>query len=72
MIDLYPTRDQGLVKGTRKHTDNENPWIVNGTSIRRNSYSDTSISQSPKTPKGPYYGDKPIKSSRRSSRDKGL
>lgn len=72
VVDLYPTRDQGFVKQIRKHPDNQSPWVVDGTSVRRNSYSDTSISRPPKTHKGPYYGDKPIKSNRRSTRDKGL
>jgi len=71
-VDLYPTRDQGFVKQIRKHSDNQSPWIVDGTSIRRNSYSDTSTSRTPQTPKGPHYGDKPIKSKRRSTRENGL
>jgi hypothetical protein len=71
-VDLYPTRDQGFVKQIRKHSDNQSPWLVDGTSIRRSSYSDTSTSRQSQTPSGPYYGDKPIKSHRRSNRGKGL
>ncbi|CAF1135267.1 unnamed protein product [Adineta steineri] len=70
IIDLYPTRDQGFVKQKRKHTKNQSPWIVDGVSLRRDSYSDTSISQQYEMPKGLYYGDKPIKSHRRSVRIK--
>ncbi|CAF3438336.1 unnamed protein product [Rotaria sp. Silwood1] len=69
-VDLYPTRDQGFVKQIRKNSDNQSPWIVNGTSVRRYSYSDTNTSQVSETPRGPYYGDKPIKSHRRSVRGK--
>ena len=69
IVDLYPTREQGFVKQIRKHSDHQSPWLVDGTSLRRSSYSDTSRSQSPK---GPYYGDKPIKSHRRSVRNQGL
>jgi len=71
-VDLYPTRDQGFVKPIGKHSDNQSPWLVEGTSLRRNSYSDISTSRPPQTSKGPYYGDKPIKSNRRSIRGKGL
>ncbi|CAF1104961.1 unnamed protein product [Rotaria sordida] len=69
-IDLYPTRDQGFVKQIRKKPDNQSPWIIDGSSIRRNSYSDSNTSQLSETPRGPYYGDKPIKSRRRSVRAK--
>jgi hypothetical protein len=44
---------------------------VDGTSLRRDSYSDTKTSRTQHTPKGPYYGDKPIKPHRRSHRGKG-
>jgi hypothetical protein len=71
-VDLYPTRDQGFVKQIRKHPDNQSPWLVDGTSLRRNSYSDANTSRAPQSHKGPYYGDKPIKSYRRSIRSKGL
>jgi hypothetical protein len=71
VVDLYPTRDQGFLKQIRKHSEKQSPWIVDGTSLRRSSYSDTSTSQSPETPKGPYYGDKPIKPYHRSVRGKG-
>ncbi len=68
---MYPTRDQGFVKQVRKHPDNQSPWVVDGTSLRRDSYSDTKTSRTQHTPKGPYYGDKPIKPHRRSHRGKG-
>lgn len=72
VVDLYPTRDHDFVKEHRQDSDNQNPWVVNGRSIRRNSYSDTRTSQPPRTPKDAYYDDKSIKSYHRSNRDKGL
>ncbi|CAF2915067.1 unnamed protein product [Rotaria sp. Silwood2] len=69
-IDLYPTRDQGFVKQIRKNPNNQSPWIVNGTSVRRYSYSDANTSQLSETPRELYYGDKPIKLRRRSVRGK--
>jgi hypothetical protein len=71
-VDLYPTRDHGFVKQTKNHSDNRSPWLVNGTSIRRSSYSDRSTSRPPQTPKRLYYGDEPIKPHRPNARGKGL
>ncbi len=71
VVDLYPTRDQGFAREIRQDYDNQSPWIINGKSIRRNSYSDTKTSRPPRTPKDAYYDDKPIKLYRRSNRDKG-
>jgi hypothetical protein len=56
-IDLYPTRDQGFVKKIRNRPDNQSPWLADTSPIRRNSYSETS---SYRTPRAPYYDDKPI------------
>ncbi|CAF2126265.1 unnamed protein product [Rotaria magnacalcarata] len=67
-IDLYPTRDQGFVKQRRKNPDHQGSWTVNGTLVRRSSYSDTNTSQCSETPRSLRYNDKPVKSSRRSVR----
>ncbi|CAF1200101.1 unnamed protein product [Rotaria sp. Silwood1] len=56
-IDLYPTRDQGLVKKIRNRPNNQSPWLSDTSPIRRNSFSEASTYR---TPRGPYYGDKPI------------
>jgi len=56
-IDLYPTRDQGFVKKIRNRPDNQSPWLADTSPIRRNSYSEASTYR---TPRGPYYDEKPI------------
>ena len=71
VIDLYPVKDQGFVKQKRKHSDHQSPWIVEGKSLRRGSYTDTSTPRSSMISKELYYGDKPIKLRRRSKHDKG-
>ncbi|CAF3322271.1 unnamed protein product [Rotaria socialis] len=70
-IDLHPTRDQGFVRQRRKNPDHQDLWVVNGTSVRRNSYSDTNTSQCSETPRSLRYNDKPVKSNRRSVRGTG-
>ncbi|UJR38095.1 hypothetical protein I4U23_030775 [Adineta vaga] len=70
IIDLYPTKDQGFIEKERIRSDHRSPWIVDGTALRRNSYTDSSTSRSYKISKGLYYGDKPIKTRRRSNHDK--
>ncbi|CAF1016129.1 unnamed protein product [Adineta ricciae] len=70
VIDLYPIEGQGFVKQKRKPSDHQSPWIVEGKSLRRGSYTDASTSRSSMTSKGLYYGDKPIKLRRRSKHDK--
>ncbi|CAF4342496.1 unnamed protein product [Rotaria sp. Silwood2] len=56
-IDLYPTRDQGFVKKIRNHPNNKSPWLADVSPMRRNSFSEASTYR---TPRAPYYGDKPI------------
>ena len=58
VVDLYPSRDRGFV---RENPDDRNPWVVNGRSVQRNSYSDPQTSQ---TPRDAYYENKPIRVSR--------
>jgi hypothetical protein len=68
-IDLYPTRDQGFIKKIRNRPDNQNPWLADTSPIRRNSYSEVSTYR---TPRGPYYGDKPLQPKSRLASGKGL
>ncbi|CAF1171421.1 unnamed protein product [Rotaria sordida] len=56
-IDLYPTRDQGFVKNIRNRPNNQSPWPADVSPIRRNSFSQASTYR---TPRAPYYGNKPI------------
>ncbi len=64
VVDLYPSRDRGFV---REDPDNRNPWVVNGRSVRRNSYSDPQTSRPSRTPRDAYYENKPIKFYRQSN-----
>jgi hypothetical protein len=68
-IDLYPTRDQGFVRRIRNRPDNQSPWLDNTSPVRRNSYSETSTYR---TPRAPYYDDKPIPSNSRLASGKSL
>jgi hypothetical protein len=68
-IDLYPRRDQGFVKKVRNRPDNQSPWLVDNSPIRRDSYSEASTYR---TPRAPYYGDKPIQPKSRLASGKGL
>jgi hypothetical protein len=70
-VDVYPTRDQGFVKQIRNRPDNQSPWLVDNTPIRRNSYSDADSYRPPPTPRAPYYGDKPITPRNRLASGKG-
>lgn len=71
MIDLYPTRDHGFTKHNRKYTDKRSSWLVQGISIRRNSYSNANTRDGVEESKGLYYGDKPIKTHRHPNHHKG-
>lgn len=71
VVDLYPSRDRGVQTQREKHSHDSNPWVVHGVSVRRNSYSDASTSQSPKRHHELYYGDKPIKTHRQTTHRKG-
>jgi hypothetical protein len=68
-IDLYPTRDQGFVKKIRNRPNNQSPWLADTSPIRRNSYSEASTYR---TPRGPYYDEKPIQPKSRLYDGKGL
>ena len=71
-IDFYPQRDQGFVKQVRNRPDNQRPWMEDVRSPRRNSFSEESSYRPPRTPRGPYYGDRPIPTNSRLSRGEGI
>lgn len=68
-VDVYPTHDHGFVRKIRNRPDNQSPWLANTQPVRRNSFSAESTYR---TPRGPYYGDKPIQPSSRLANGKSL